>query len=70
MGQQHLERNKEPMITSQQLIDRLQAIQTKLGRAVYVAVSVGDDLPDIKDITTATDTGQTEQTIVVLHLDT
>jgi hypothetical protein len=50
-------------MTSQQLIERLQAIQAGLGHAVDVAIQSGNNLPDLQTVTTA---GAGQDTIIVL----
>jgi hypothetical protein len=54
------------MMTTRQLIERLEQIEHKLGCPVYVAVSIGDDLPDISTLHVVTDNGQTGDKIVVI----
>lgn len=53
-------------MTTQQLIERLQAVQDKAGHAVEVAVSLGAELPNVDDLITA---GTGDEQIAVLRIE-
>jgi hypothetical protein len=58
------------MLTTQELIERLQAEQKAAGKALYVTVQRGEELIDLRrEIILAADHEQTGEMVIVLKLD-